>query len=217
MEVLGIQKSKLNIITDKPTLDYYYCVFGGYNGTPVFNGFIKLSLLDTILDFEYVYFHIIANYNSPATPRVVVDIQVRWEYSMHKIQDLLHFHRTGELIELNKELKEDETMFDNYTITDVEFGEINRVALKVAVKELAKELKGMKLEKDGDDTYLVKDGAVVKLDSKEFQAQVKLYVEGKTSAELRKNAAMYTIITKLGLIKSCKMTKPVEDLSTVFS
>jgi hypothetical protein len=81
---------------------------------------------------------------------------------------------------------------------------------------MQKSMPGVSLEKEGSDTYLVKDGTAVKLDSKEFQDQVKTYVVGKTMAELQKNIAMYNLITKLGLIKKCTLIKSESGFAGIF-
>jgi hypothetical protein len=212
-EIFGIAKKDLHSVVTTDTIGGYYCEFGG-NGDNTFGGLVTLNMLDDILDFECVYFHMIFGVEG-RKPSVIVDTVVRWEYRMTTIvKDLLHFHRTGEVIELKlTEKPKEEEIMKNYIIGDVEFSELNAIALKTSLKEIAKSTTGITIEKDGVDTYLVKNGTVLKLDSKEFQSEVQKYVVGKTMVELKNNHTMYNLITILGLISKFTMVKPESSLA----
>jgi len=106
-------------------------------------------------------------------------------------------------------------MFDTYKVTNVEFGEVNEVALEVAIEDIAKNLPGVVLKKKRDKVHLVKDGSAVELNGAEFKGLIERYMKDKTVAELRGNTAMYGLITKLGLLKKVTLEKSEGDLSAI--
>lgn len=183
---------------------------------------LRITILNNDFDLEkwpVVYCHVRwLNEDKTIPDSVFISKEISWDFSIAPIYDWEHFYNKGERIlflEKSNE-SEDETMFENYQIVDIEFGELNPVALKTAVKEIAKTLDGVSIEKEGGETYLVKDGTAVLLEGKEFQAQVQKYVVGKTMAELKKSPAMHKIITKLGLISKCTLQKSDEGIADIF-
>jgi hypothetical protein len=167
---------------------------------------------------KVVYCHIKRNAQGILT-QLFVTSDVDWYFQRARVYDWIYFNQYNKKKNFNyfkQGEMEDDEMFENYVITDIEFGELNLVALKTSMKAIVKELEGVELVKEASETYLVKDGNAVKIDSDEFQGQVKKYVVGKTMAELKKNAAMYKIITKLGLISKCSLEKNEDGLAGIF-
>ena len=208
-EVFAIRKCDIDKIIVSSTSTGYNCEAQRINCE------ITFGMYDSLHDLDYFYFHV--NFYKSKDCYVKVGIIKDWQYQLIENKDLLRYYETGEIvpIRIEKYVKE-ETMFQNYVIQEVEFGELNIVAIKASLKEIAKTMDGVSIEKEGSETYLVKDGTAVKLDSKEFQDQVQKYVVGKTISELRKNAAMYQLITKLGLINKCVLTKSESGLAGIF-
>jgi hypothetical protein len=160
-----------------------------------------------------LYFH--AEEQAGQVVNIVVDTACRPEFSDCPATPLPHLSPVGKRPFSSPE--SEPAMFENYKISEIEFGTINIVALEAVIEELAKDLDGASLRVKEGDTYLVRDGAAVKLESDEFRGQVEEYVKGKTVVELRKNSAMYKLVTKLGLIKTVTLTRHEEDLVSILS
>ena len=209
-EVFAIRKCDIDQIIQSSTSSGYNCQSQNIEYEMPF------ELYESIDNLGYFYFHV--KFKKGKVLSIHVGTTKDWQYNLITTKDLLHYHETGEIIplEIVNYTREENEMFQNYVIESVEFGELNVVAIKASIKEIAKEMEGVSLEKEGGDTYLVKDGNAVKLDSEEFQAQVQKYVVGKTLGELRKNAAMYKLITKLGLISKVVLAKSESGLAGIF-
>lgn len=137
---------------------------------------------------------------------------VRFEFDFKNLVNLVEYYKRMKM----ETPKEESNMFSNYKITDVKFGEVIDIALESAIEKIAKDLDGVEIKTRGEKTFLVKDGNAIELQGGEFQKLVESYVKGKTVSSLRNNSAMFSLITKLGIIESVQLSKEKDDLSSIF-
>lgn len=183
----------------------YYLVF------LIFGLSCKMKI-NRILSSENIFFYITVIDDKPV--QIVGDVKERWEFKLLAGHfNLVEIYKKRNL----KTPKEERAMFSNYKITEIEFAEINDVALEAALEKLASKLDGVELKTKGDKTFLVKDGIAIELNGKDFQELIKGYVLGKTEAELTRNTSMFELIKTLGIIRSAKVEKVQGDLSSIFS
>jgi hypothetical protein len=177
---------------------------------------IASEILDTT---DILFFH--AETLDRKVSNVIIDVERRLDFDMATEFNLtesymlkgIEFPNKNQINNCNKE---EFLMFENYKITNIEFGEINPVALETAIEELSADLEGVSLKEKDGKTYIVKEGTAIELDSEEFQSQVQKYVIDKTMSELKKSPAMYKLITKLGIIKTVALTKVEDNLAAIF-
>ncbi len=145
--------------------------------------------------------------------KVIFDQVMRWDYGFDESQCVSLVKRYKQL-NLKTPWEENE-MFRNYTIESIEVGEINPIALRVAVEDLIKnnQLSGVTIEKDGDKAVLVKGSSVIDLAGEEFAEKVKQYAKGKTLTALGEKPVMLALIKSLGLIKSVTLVKEDNTLT----
>lgn len=135
-----------------------------------------------------------------------------FEFNLLKEKDLNDFYKENRL----ETPKEKNTMFSNFKIKDVKFGEISDVALETAVEKIAGQLEGVEIKTKADKTYLIKNGKAIELKGDEFIGLVEKFVKGKTVAGLRRNKEMFTLIQNLGIISEVTLENQADDLSTIF-
>jgi len=140
----------------------------------------------------------------------------RFEFGFLPEQDLSQAIKGGANLQ-NQNLEED-SMFSNYTIKSFELGEIDPVALEVAIKGWAKGRDGVKLVQKGEAVYMVKEGTgkSIELGSEKFEKLIRSYVEGKSVAELAKNSDLFELIKSLGVIKEVTLASEEAGLGDFF-
>lgn len=174
-------------------------------------GLICKMKISRILSAENIFFYITIVDNKPVS--IIGDVKERWEFKLLSERfNLIEEYKKQNL----KTPKEGRAMFSNYKITAIEFSDIQDVALETALEKLASKLDGVELKEKGEKTFLVKDGAAIELNGKDFQSLISRYVIGKTEAELTRNASMFELIKTLGIIKSATVEKVQGDLSSIF-
>lgn len=174
----------------------------------VFNFFnIKLNVKQAMLKKSVLYFVV--------SEGITDEGQVRGTVSYYN-ELPFHFNISERRSLIENNLEGENAMLDGFKIAEVTLGDINDVALEVAVEGMAKSLDGVTIKKKGTKTYLVKDGSTIELNGEEFQSMVANYIKGKTVSELRSNNSMYQLITKLGLVQKITLEKETGDLSAIF-
>lgn len=139
----------------------------------------------------------------------------RFEFNLIPEEDLEQILKGG----YNLQQKEEEDdMFANYTIADFTLGDVDPVALEVAIENWADGKDGVKLIRKGEDAYMVKEGTgkSVKLGSDQFASLITKYLKGKSVAELTKNPDLYNLIQGLGVIKEVTLTSLDTGLGDFF-
>lgn len=175
----------------------------------VFNHECKMKI-DRVLQANKLFFYITKENNKPIN--VIGDINQRWEFQLSSSFDLVETYKKQNL----KTPKEERAMFTNFKITEVEFREVNEVALETAIEKVADRMDDVEIKTKGNKSFLVKDGSAIEINGAEFVNLIKKYVIGKTEAELTRNSSMYQLIKSLGIIKSAKVEADESDLSSIF-
>ena len=136
----------------------------------------------------------------------------RFEFNLVQERKLIEFYEENGW----KTPKERDNMFSNYIIKDIKIGEINEIALEVAIENFAKTSTGVEIRTKGDKTYVINSGAVIELKSEAFGDMIKKAVVGKTLSNLKLNPGIFNIIKTLGVIEEVTLEIKKGDISSIF-